>query len=184
MHGSLLHGFKEFVRAQHGQASWDAIVARTGAGGWYLATEIYPDEELASLIRTTAAHLRCPVSVLLEEFGEALVPTLMSLYQAFVDPHWRTLDLLSNTENVIHRTVRLRDPRAHPPHLRPRRVSDREVHIIYASQRGLCAVAIGICRGIAAYYSESITIEQPECMQRAASACRLIVRLGTIGSDA
>ncbi len=132
---------------------------------------------MAALVRATAARQGRQVPVVLEDFGVALVPTLMSLYKAFIIDSWRTLDVLLNVEDVIHRTVRMRDREARPPHLRPRRVSADEVHIEYASKRRLCAVAIGICRGLAAYYGEGVVIEQPECMEKGASACRIVVRL-------
>src|SRR6266498_2237193 len=94
----------------------------------------------------------CSVPTVLEDFGVVLVLILVSLYGAFLDPKWRTFDLLSNTESVIHRAVRMREPQDHPPLLRCQRVSDREVHILYTSERRLCAVAIGFCRDVAAYY--------------------------------
>jgi hypothetical protein len=111
------------------------------------------------------------------EFGETLAPILLGLYQAFVDPAWRTLDLLMNTETVIHRTVRLRDPLAEPPALRVERVAPDEVHIQYTSSRRLCAIAEGLCRGVAAHYGERITVHQPRCMDRGDPACHLVVRL-------
>jgi hypothetical protein len=176
MHGTILHGFKEFVTQRHGNATWASLVQTAGAGGWYLSTQTYPDRELVALVQATAQHEGRPVTAVLEDFGAALVPVLLSLYQAFLDPAWRTLDLLANTETVIHRTVRLRDPKATPPELRVRRVSADELHIDYASTRRLCALAVGICRGVASRYGDTITIEQPDCMEAGAPACRIVVR--------
>jgi hypothetical protein len=84
-----------------------------------------------------------------------------------------------SADSVIHKAIRVRDASAQPPRLQPRRISDREVQIDYDSERRLCALAIGICRGVAAHYQESITIEQPECMHDGASRCRIVVRLGS-----
>jgi predicted hydrocarbon binding protein len=177
MHGSLLHGFKQFVVAQHGKVAWNVIAQAAGTRSSYLITDQYPDEEFVALVRATADRSGTTMAALLEEFGAALVPTLLTLYGSFVNPAWRTLALLVNTERVMHKTIRMRDPEAKPPHLSARRVSDREVHIEYASKRRLCALAIGICKGVAAHYKETVTVEQPECMERGDAACRLIVRL-------
>jgi hypothetical protein len=173
MHGSLMHGFKQYVVALHGKEAWDAIIRRAGTGGWYRSIQTYPDEELTALLRATAAYLEKPEAAVLEEYGCEMVPLLLGIYGGFVDPAWRTLD----AEGVIHKTVRLRDRTTEPPRLRTRRISDREVHIEYDSERRLCALAIGICRGVARHYKESITIEQPECMHAGASRCRIVVRL-------
>ncbi len=177
MHGSVLHGFKQFVVARDGKDAWEAIVQAAGARGWYYSTEVYTDEEMGALVHATAAREARPVAQLLEDFGAALVPTLLQLYGSFVAPGWRTLDLLLNTERVIHRAIRISDPTASPPQLKPRRVSDEEVHIEYTSARRLCAVAVGICQGVAAHYGEHIVIEQPRCMLRGGATCLLVVRL-------
>lgn len=175
MHGSILYGFKAFVTARLGEAGWKDIADSAGAGGWYQSTRPYPDQELSVLVEATASLEGRTVSVVLEDFGASLVPMLVSLYRAFIKPAWRTLDLLANTETVIHRTVRLQDPTAHPPHLHIRRVSSTEVHIEYRSERRLCALAIGICRGLAAHYGEEVTVLHPECMATGAPACRIVV---------
>jgi hypothetical protein len=176
MHGTILHGFKEFVIQRHGKEAWDALVKATGAGGWYLSTQTYPERELVALVQATAEREGRPVPAVLEDFGAALVPLLLFMYQAFLDPAWRTLDLLAKTETVIHRTIRLRDRMATPPELRVTRVSADELHIEYASARRLCALAVGICGGVAAHYGDTITVEQPECMETGAPACRIVVR--------
>ena len=177
MHGSVLHGFKQFVLGRDGRQAWDNVCVDAGASGWYFSTETYPDEELAALVRTTAAHEERSVQEVLQDFGTSLAALLLDMYAAFVQPAWRTLDLLLATETLMHRTVRMQDPSATPPHLYAKRVSEREVHIEYTSQRRLCSLAVGICRGVANHYGESVMIEQPECMERGSPACRLVVRL-------
>ena len=179
MHGSLLHGFKQFVLGRDGQEGWDAIVGTANAHGWYFATRIYEDEELGRLVRMTAAYEDRPRTAVLEEYGAALVPTLMTMYRSFVDPSWKTIGLLLNAENVIHRTIRITDRSANPPQLLVRKLSEREVEIEYSSRRRLCAVAVGISRGVAAYFGEEVTVEQPHCMERGAPACRILVRMAS-----
>jgi hypothetical protein len=176
MHGALLHGFKTFVVTAHGAQAWTDIVKSSGGGDWYVATTIYPDQEMFALVNATATQLQLPVATVLEQFGSAIVETLLRLYGPFVDPGWRTLDLLEHAETVIHRTIRLRDAAADPPRLQGRRASPDEVQIQYTSQRRLCALAVGICHGVAAHFGEVVTVEQPECMEHGAAACRLIIR--------
>lgn len=177
MHGSIFFSFKRFVTDRDGAAGWAAVIQSAGVRGWYLATESYPDEELLLLVQATGAREgRSPVAIL-EDFGAAILPTLLSMYGAFMKPEWRTLDLLLNTESVMHKAVRLLDLNAAPPRLKARRISASEVELEYNSERRLCAFAIGICRGVAAHYGEAIAVEQPACRETGASACRLVVRL-------
>lgn len=177
MHGSLLFGFKQFVVTVHGKEAWSAILKSAGVGGWYGAVHTYSDDELTALTQATATHLGKSVAAVLEEFGTQMVPVLLGIYGSFVDPTWRTMDLLLNAEGVIHKAVRARDRTAQPPKLKPRRISDGELYIEYDSERRLCALAVGICRGVARHYKESITIDQPECMHAGAPRCRIVVRL-------
>lgn len=176
MHGSLLHGFKQFVLARGGAAEWDAISRMAGVASWFKAAQVYPDAELAGIVEAAAERWSRPKRVILEEFGAALVPTLMNMYGAFIEPSWRTLDLLERVESVIHRTVRMTDPAASPPRLRPRRISSEEVHIGYDSERRLCALGIGICRGLAAHFDERVLVDQPTCRERGDPVCLLRIR--------
>ncbi|HEY0710599.1 MAG TPA: heme NO-binding domain-containing protein [Polyangia bacterium] len=175
MHGSILHGFKQFVIGRHGPVIWQAVSKIADGSGWYYSSRVYPDAEFGRLVQAVAAHQSRSEFEVLGDFGIALVPTLIALYSAFLDPSWRTLDLIEHTESVIHRTIRLRDAIAEPPHLRVHRISPVEVQVEYASQRGLCALAEGICRGVAQHYRESIAISQPLCMHRGDATCRLVV---------
>jgi hypothetical protein len=177
VHGSVLHGFKQFVTARDGQSGWEATSKAASADAWYASTQVYPDDVLYALVAAAASRWSQSPALVLEDFGAALVPTLLQLYGSFIVPHWRTVDLLNNAELIMHRTVRIRDPLASPPLLRSRRVSSTEVHIDYTSVRKLCSLALGICRGVASHYAERVSIEQPVCMNRGDRACQLVVRV-------
>ncbi|MEO5618590.1 MAG: V4R domain-containing protein [Candidatus Eisenbacteria bacterium] len=46
----------------------------------------------------------------------------------------------------------------------------------YTSARKLCAVARGICRGLARHFEEVVVIDEPSCMLRGGRTCEIIVR--------
>lgn len=184
MHGSLFHGFKQYVLGRLGVATWNLAVQTAKGSGWYHASSRYPDEELEALITAVAAAEGKAAGAVWEEFGTALVPHLVTLYGAYLLPHWRTLDLLENVEGVVHRTVRMHDKAAEPPRLRPVRISSNEVRIEYASARRLCRLAVGICRGVAAHFDEEIMLAEPQCMLAGATHCVLVVRHTGGNSDA
>jgi len=78
------------------------------------------------------------------DFGEFIAPDLMATYPRLIRPEWRTLDVLVNAEQTVHKVVRLRNPGARPPLLRCARTTPEEVVITYASPRRLCALARGL----------------------------------------
>jgi hypothetical protein len=116
------------------------------------------------------------MQALLEDFGEFIVPDLVSIYRSMIRPEWRTLDLIDNVENTIHRAVRLRDKSAAPPTLVVSRTSPTEVVVVYSSPRRLCGVAKGIARGVAKHYGERISVTESSCMLRNDSCCRLSMK--------
>jgi hypothetical protein len=175
MHGIIFAEFKKFVHARLGPGSWEQIRQRAGIARLSnLASEVYPDEELVALVSAAADLSGVPAPTLLEQFGEFIVPDLLKVYGGFVDRRWTALDLLANTELVIHRAVRLRNPRATPPELRVDRTSPSEVIITYTSPRRLCSVAKGIMRGVARHYKENLAIVETTCMHAGAGACTLV----------
>jgi hypothetical protein len=117
-----------------------------------------------------------PIQLILEDFGELIAPDLISLYRALIKPEWRTLDLLENTEQTIHRVVRARSAEARPPELKCSRIRENEAVILYASPRRLCAVAKGIVRGIANHYDDQILLIDTGCMHFGAIQCTISVR--------
>ncbi|MGQ0640572.1 MAG: heme NO-binding domain-containing protein [Gemmatimonadaceae bacterium] len=175
MHGIIFAELKKFVHRGFGEAAWLKISENAGVTRVSnLATESYPDAELFALVGAASRLSGIPVPELLNRFGEFIVPDLVKVFSAFLDKNWGALDLLEHTESVIHRAVRLQDPKAEPPKLRIRRTGPDEVTIVYTSARKLCAVAAGIIRGVATHYGESISVEETTCMHHGAPQCTLI----------
>lgn len=178
MHGLILTELKRFSEAEHGNGTWTQLLHEAGlADRTYLATETYPDAEVLALVGATARHQGADVQTVLEQFGEFIAPTLMTVYKPFIKPEWKTLDVIEHTENNIHRAVRLRDPLAVPPRLKVRRVSPSEVVVIYDSERKMCALARGIARGVAIHYGEQIEITDLTCMLKGKPSCTIAIKL-------
>ena len=166
---------KKFVQRGYGEEAWLRLSAEAGVTRMSnLALESYPDAEFFALVAATERMSGIAAPTLLNQFGEFIVPDLMKVFSAFVDDKWNALDLLENTESVMHRAVRLQDPNAEPPRLRIIRSGPDRVTILYSSPRKLCAVAIGIIRGVATHYGESLRVEQTTCMHTGARECTLV----------
>lgn len=182
MYGMIFAELKKYVDTKLSGRAWADLLQHTGNGTKiYMNFHNYPDAELGALVNAAAAHTGIAVADILEDFGEFIASDLLAMYQSVIPSEWRTLDVVEHTEEVIHRVVRLRNPGAHPPHLQSRRLSPQAVEIRYNSPRRLCALAKGICRGIARHHNEAVQIDEPQCMHAGADACLLVVQLADAG---
>lgn len=176
MHGLIffyLHKFAERVSAgsRGGTASTSSI-----GGQKHLPSGVYPDADATAMLGDLAAAAGRPLPELVTDFGEFLAPHLVKVAGAFVDPDWKTLDVVEHTEALIHRMVRSTNPGAAPPVLEVFRSAPDEIQVVYSSRRRLCALATGIIRGLATHFQERIAIEEPSCMLRGDPFCSFVVQ--------
>jgi predicted hydrocarbon binding protein len=177
MHGLIFAELKKYVDAKLGPSAWDALAEQAGLRGKiYTSVREYPDEEILALVTTACRLTGLEATKILEDFGEFMVPSLLELYGALIDPGWRTLDVIEHTESTIHRVVRLRNPGARPPELSARRVGSGQVELTYSSGRKMCGVAKGIVRGLAGHFGERVTVDETSCMLAGAPACQMVIR--------
>ena len=178
MYGIIHLELQKFVEQQHGPEAWQTLAQRAGIQGHiYMPMQSYPDDHIAAVLREGSQMTGLPATSLLEAFGEYLVPTYLRIYGKLLKPTWRTLEVIENTEQTIHRVVRKQHPDAAPPELVVERTSHGTVVITYSSARRLCAVARGITRGVAAHFGEIVHITEPKCMHRGDTVCSIVVAL-------
>jgi hypothetical protein len=172
-----MNQFRQFAIERLGREGWREVAEAAGVPSEpFTIGHIYPDEVLGTLLAEAVPRAGMDSSALVEEFGVFIAPALLRIYEPLVDPAWRTLELIENTEEVIHTVVRARMPGAAPPPLDARRTGPHEVVIDYRSPRRLCALAKGIARGLAAHFGESVDIEESECMHAGDPCCLITVR--------
>lgn len=178
MHGMIHTALQRYVETSFGAETWKTLLARTGlAQAVFTPLGTYPDAQITALVAEAEALSGIPTATLLEGFGEFLVPTYLWMYGALLKPEWRTLEVLENTEETVHRVVRMRNPGAEPPRLRVLRTAKDQVELTYASARKLCAVARGIARGIAKRFEEPLETQDRSCMLRGDSVCVIVFRV-------
>ena len=162
--------------AATGSTSWKGVRASTAtSAAKFLPSGVYPDADAVAILTTIAETTGRSLPTILEEFGRFLAPHLVKVAGPVVDPAWRTLDLIEHTEAIIHTMIRTTTPGAAPPVLETVRQSPYELHLVYSSARRLCPLAVGLMRGIAAHYRETIRIEEPSCLLRGDPFCSFVV---------
>jgi Haem-NO-binding len=174
--GIFLDELEKFVVRELGQTGLARVRGLTGRGdGGYRFDASYPDDELRLIIRGIAEATGTHPADLLEMYAEAMVPGLLEVYGFLVDPRWSFIDLLVNTQDVIHKGLKANSPDAKPPDMQVQRSGPEAVAISYRSRRRLCSVAKGIIRGVAARYQVNVVIGEERCMLRGDPECLITV---------
>lgn len=178
MHGTIFAELKRYVDAKLGATAWVELLRSAGLPNrMYLAIQAYPDEEVVQIVTAASKKTGNPPGAILEDFGEFIAPALLSMYRTLINPNWKTLDVIENTEKTIHRVVRLQHADAAPPYLNASRTAPNEVTVVYTSPRRLCAVAKGIMRGLSVHFGEVMTIDEKRCMHKGAAECVMTARV-------
>lgn len=167
VHGSIFFLLKKFIDHTQGPGSWNKYLSEHNLSDDFAITDNYPIEEIGAILQSASTHTGKSVHQLLEEFGIYMVPDLFHLYASYLQPEWKTFDVVMYTESVMHGAVRKLNSTAHPPILNVTRVSDKLLMVDYFSKRRLGALAVGIIKGIAIYFKEDkhihvVSISSPD----------------------
>ncbi|MET4106225.1 hypothetical protein ABIB60_001573 [Hymenobacter sp. UYP22] len=177
VHGTIFTLLKRYVQTQYDHSTWVRLLEVSGlTAADFDHKHVYPDEHMYRLVGEAATMTGLSADELHEKFGEYLVPDLMYMYQRLLQPQWNTLDMLEHTENTMHRQVRQEHADNAPPVLNVTRVSPDELLIDYVSKRRMGGLAVGIVRGVAAYYDEADQIEVEPVTSENGEKVRIRVR--------
>lgn len=177
MNGIIFNELEKFGQSTLGKDEWSHLIASTHLSRRIsLAVKDYPDSEFQALI-TAISTMKGDKStaVTLENFGAFIAPDLITMAQQFIDPAWKTVDLIANTEGAIHTIYRGAATHTHPPELKCQKTGSGLVTVHYTSSRRLCSLAKGIIRGISKHFGETAIISEPQCMLKGDLECELIV---------
>ncbi len=180
MHGLIFFYIQKFAdSAAAGATSWSKLRSTvTTSHEKYLPSGVYPDADAVHLLDSIAQSAHASLPTIVERFGEFLAPHLIKVAGKHIDPGWTALDLIQNTEAIIHTMVRATNPGARPPVLDTVRQGPHELTLIYSSERQLCGLARGLIRGIGKHYAEELGIEETSCMHQGAPFCTLVITSG------
>ena len=99
----------------------------------YFPVAQYPDEEMVKLATTAARMLNAPLPAVLEDFGDFVGPSLVTYYEMFVKPEWRTFEVLENASYKIHDAIHKNNPKRNPPELWTYRQDEDRKRLTYYS---------------------------------------------------
>src|SRR6202022_5034025 len=116
MHGIIFSQLRKYVETKQGSRAWSTLLKRAQLENRaYLSVSEYPDAEMDALISAGALISGQPATVVLEDFGVFIAPSLMNMYGHLIPRDWKTLDVIEKTEETIHNEVRGKPPAQNPP---------------------------------------------------------------------
>ena len=160
MHGFIFIEFDKFVLEHVHYSDWQqALKTHNVDYTTFSPTEIYPDGKMVEMLDLASELTKKPKEKLLEFFGAFLAPDLIKVYRAYIDPTWKTLEVLEHAESTIHVAVRKSTSGATPPILKVKRLSPRDVEIEYVSSRNMPELGVGIIKGLGNYFNENLEVK-------------------------
>lgn len=155
IHGSIFYLLRKFLMITYSENLWKNLLKETTIRDMDIEmTKSYDLEDIMTIINAASIQTHLSTTELEEKFGEYMVPDLFKLYASYLDPTWKTREVLLQTEKVMHGAVRNLNSTAHPPILNVSQVNEHLLIIDYHSKRKLGSLAVGIIKGIANYYHE------------------------------
>jgi hypothetical protein len=178
MYGLIFAELRKYAEDRFGEGTWPELLHAAGVERQvFLNVNEYSDEEAVALLTAAAERGKQQAAEMQEDFGSFIVADLVQVYGPMIKPEWNTLDLLENTEDMIHELIRRKNPEAKPPTLGCSRESANEVLISYSSPRRMCGFAKGLVHGVAQHYGQRVNVTESSCMERGDPTCSIRVKL-------
>ena len=174
MKGMVFVLFSEMIEERFGFELWDELITSTkpDSDGAYVATDIYPDQELLAYVATMSEKFGVPGNELVYAFGEYMLGRFASIHPQFFEDH-ELKSFLKSVHDVIHVEVKKLHPDAVLPHFDYEDTGPGTLVMLYRSPRQLCALAEGLIAGAANHFGVGVTSVHDTCMHHGADHCRI-----------
>jgi len=163
MYGLVNKAIQDMVIKDHGPEKWNEI--RTLAGmedERFVSLKSYPDKLTYDLVGAASKVLGADAEQILMAFGEHWVLyTAKEGYGEMLDFTGSTLVEFLKNLDLLHLRVKNMMPHLQPPKFECLSVSDREVELLYYSDRpGLAPMVTGLLHGLGKRFSVELEVKQ------------------------
>ncbi len=180
MKGMVFTMLGEMVEEKFGIDTWDELIDLTqpASDGVYVASALYPDEELLAYVQAMSSKLDTPANDLVFAFGEYMLGRFSGIHPEFFDNH-SLKSFLKSVHDVIHVEVKKLHPDALLPKFDYIDEAPNRLVMLYRSPRELCALAEGLIDGASKHFDTNYDLQHPVCMHKGADHCRLELEFQT-----
>ena len=176
MKGVVFTEFFEMVDQVFGFEMTEAIVEECDlpSGGAYTAIGTYAHSEMVQLVKKLSEKTNTPIPDLLKAYGKYLFGTFKKAYPTFIEVANDAFDFLESLENYIHVEVLKLYPDAELPSFETQRPNERELHMIYHSERRMAPFAEGLIESCLIHFNEPATVTT-ESMNQDGSIVKFVI---------
>lgn len=178
MKGIVFTEFIELVEDKFGIEMVDKIIssAELPSGGAYTAVGTYSHSEMVSLLTELSSETSISIQDLLLTYGAHFFSVLSTSYPAFFKGQDDCFSFLESIDNYIHPEVLKLYPDAELPHFSAERVGDKELSLVYASDRALSSFAEGLIQGTVKYFNVDATVEK-QLLEEDGTKVRFVIKI-------
>ena len=159
MKGVVFTDFFEFIEAEHDYAMVDKVIEASGSNGIYTAVGSYPFEEMLNLVVAYGEHSKTEITDILYKFGKHLLRTFYTNYSFFFTQSRTAFDFLNSVDSYIHIEVAKLYPDAELPRFSVVHRDEKQMVLIYNSERKLSHLALGLIEETLSYYKEKAHVD-------------------------
>lgn len=159
MKGIIFSEFLELVEETFGMEVCEQMLEQSGDEGIYTSVGTYDHKLLVKLIMTLSKLTDTPPETLQEVFGESIFISLFNSMPSLNGTTNSTFDFIEKVEEYIHIEVKKLYPDSNPPQFKFISVTDAEMIMDYLSVRCMSHVCLGLIKGCAKHFNETVSIE-------------------------
>ena len=172
MKGIVFNVFEKFVTETFNEETWDECVEKANLEDEvFVSTKIYDDHKLLDIFGQVVKLKKLVASSALELFGEYLFNALGAKYPEVISSFDNPKDFLKGLDEIIHVEVKKMMSGATPPQFITKLDREDELHLVYRSERKMCALAKGLMNGLNKMYDNSMEIKHTKCEHNGDSEC-------------
>ena len=162
MKGLVFVEFLEMIDEKFGLETTEDIIEKSNlpSQGHYTTVGTYEDSEMISLITELHKKTNIPLPDLLKTFGAYLFNSFTVRYASMINQFTSGFDLLKKIDSYIHVEVQKLYPQAILPHFDFEQPNEKELKLIYKSERKMPDLAEGLITASMDHYNESYTINR------------------------
>ena len=161
MKGLIFKYLIQFVETHYGEETRDAMLTKAGrlsSDGTYIEGQTYPYEEIFQLVGNLATITNESMSNNFESFGEYLFIQLAKAFSQFFEPDETLFGFLQKLEDHIHLEVRKKYPDVNLPGFEFTPVDDKNLKMIYKSERAMSDFGIGMIKGASIWFNRKVFV--------------------------
>ncbi|WP_157268632.1 heme NO-binding domain-containing protein [Azohydromonas aeria] len=163
MYGLVNRAIEQLVVSTGGEAAWQRVCQRAGIGAeGFVAMCPYDDGVTYRLVGAVSQELGQSAEQVLEAFGNYWVLyTAEEGYGELMHACGDDLRQFLDNLNELHGRIETIFPGLRPPHFEVHDVAPGEYRVHYVSGReGLAPMVVGLLKGLARRFGQSVAIEQ------------------------